>query len=77
MGQADLTGSCQHQTFAFGFRYRIAKLTRGVDPERHCLVDIPERSFLRIAVRHAPGKLRHLGDERVVSIAPVNDNRNY
>ena len=58
----------QHQALALGFRYRISEFPRSIDPQIHCLIDVAESSFLRVAVRHAPGKLRHFGDEGAIRI---------
>ena len=66
--------SCKHQALAPGLRNRIAELLRGIDPEPHRIVDIPERSFLTVAVRHAPRKLRHFGNKVLILVAPVEND---
>jgi hypothetical protein len=59
---------------ASGFRHQIAELIRRVDPQPDHLLRIRQRLFLRGTMGAATRQLRHLGDERVILIAPVNDN---
>ena len=42
--------SRQHQPLTFGFRYWIAELFRGINPQSHRLIDVTESGFLRVAM---------------------------
>ena len=46
------------------------ELPRRVDPELHGVLDIAQRGFPIIAMRHAPGQFGGFGDERPVVVAP-------
>ena len=64
----------QHQAFTPGVRDGVAELPRRIDPEVDRLLDALQGGRLRLAVGAATGKLGHLRDERVVLVAPVDDD---
>ena len=61
----------QHQTLTLGFRYWIAKLSRGINPESHRFIDIPESGVLRVSMSHTARKLWNFGHESTVCVAPI------
>ena len=66
--------SSKHQAFALRLRDWSPQLSRSFDPELHRVIDVPQRVFLIVTVRHAPGQFGHLGDERLVFVAPVEND---
>src|ERR1035441_9959610 len=61
-------------TGTLGLRNGIAKFICGVDPEANRIECVAESGFLRDTMGRATRKFRHLGDERLVLFAPVDDN---
>ena len=64
----------QHQAFPPGVRDMVTELPRRIDPEVDRLLDALQGGRLGAAVGAATGKLGHLRDERVVLVAPVDDD---
>jgi hypothetical protein len=57
-----------------GFRNRIAKLFRCVNPQANCILRIAEGFLLRSSMRGASRKFRNLRYENTVFFAPVDDD---
>ena len=66
--------SGENQASPFRFWNRIAKFHGGVSPQADRILRVAECGFLRVAVRHASRKFRHVGYKHLVFFAPVNDN---
>src|ERR1019366_839797 len=66
--------SGEYQAATLGLRNGIAKFICGVDPEANRIECVAESGFLRGTMGRATRKLRHLGDERLVFFAPVDDD---
>jgi len=58
---------------SFWFRNRISKFLGGFYPVGDGILHIGKCCFLRNAMRRATGKLRHVGDESLILVAPKNN----
>ena len=55
-------------------RDRAAEFLRSFNPLLGNHLNIGKSFFVRFSVRRAPRQLGHLGDERVIHLAPINDD---
>ena len=58
----------EHETFALGLRNRIAELSCRVDPELYSFVDVLDRRFLTVAMRHTSGQFGYFCNESPISL---------
>ena len=68
--------SSARQPLALGLRYRLAQLARGVDPEPHGLVHVPQRasSWLSPWAMQPGSSGTHLRDDDRIRVAPAQDD---
>lgn len=71
---ASWTALREHETATLRLRNRAAEIARSIEPKSNCFLGVFESDRVRAAMGHTTGKLWHVGNKRLIFVAPEDDD---